>query len=326
MANVSVVIPCYNGARFLRETLESAVAQTHSPLEILVIDDGSTDDSAAIAESFGPPVRVIRQSNQGESVARNRGIEEAKGNWVAFLDADDLWLPNKLERCVSNISPDIDWLCTFHYSIRFERELVLGRNLTKERFSIIRDSNFSIPIIMREGAPCLIQTVMVRTGLPIRFPTWTKYGEDTIYFLELSRSYRHMIISEPLTIYRLHNTNQSGRLDIDCLWHASMSEWLRRNTLLISAQSLNLYALENDRRLLFAAMGARMDDNILRYRSIQSYCDSLPRFSFRRELLSVGSRSRLFYKCQRFYSALRRRFYHPKPKDLQSQTRPCYES
>jgi len=87
---VSVVIPCYNAARFLRETLASALNQTCRPLEIIVVDDGSTDDSAAIAESFGPPVRVIRQANQGESVARNVGIAAARGDYLQFLDADDL--------------------------------------------------------------------------------------------------------------------------------------------------------------------------------------------------------------------------------------------
>jgi GT2 family glycosyltransferase len=95
---VSVVIPCYNGAKYLRETLESALNQTHPPLEVIVVDDGSTDDSAAIAESFGPPVRLIRQENQGESVARNRGIAEARGSHILFLDADDLLHSEALER------------------------------------------------------------------------------------------------------------------------------------------------------------------------------------------------------------------------------------
>ena len=101
---VSVITPCYNGARFLRTTLESALSQTQPPLEIIVIDDGSTDESAAIAESFGPPVRVLRQANQGESVARNRGIAEARGSHVLFLDADDLLAPQALERLTSALA------------------------------------------------------------------------------------------------------------------------------------------------------------------------------------------------------------------------------
>jgi glycosyltransferase involved in cell wall biosynthesis len=93
---VSIITPCYNGARYLRQTLESAVRQSRPALEVIVIDDGSTDDSAAIAESFGAPVRVIRQTNHGESVARNRGLEAARGSHVLFLDADDLLHPDAL--------------------------------------------------------------------------------------------------------------------------------------------------------------------------------------------------------------------------------------
>ena len=89
---VSVVIPCYNAAPWLRETIESVLAQTHPVLEVIVVDDGSTDQSAEIAESFGPCVRVVRQSNQGESIARNNGIDLARGDWIAFIDADDIWL------------------------------------------------------------------------------------------------------------------------------------------------------------------------------------------------------------------------------------------
>ena len=100
---VSVITPCYNGARYLQQTLESAARQTRPPLEIIVIDDGSADDSAAIAERFGPPVRVFRQDNRGESAARNRGISEARGSHVLFLDADDLLAPAAIERLVAAI-------------------------------------------------------------------------------------------------------------------------------------------------------------------------------------------------------------------------------
>ena len=93
---VSIITPCYNGGRFIRQTLESALGQSRPPLEVIVIDDGSTDDSASIAEGVGGPVRVIRQANQGESVARNRGLAEAVGTHVLFLDADDLLAPEAL--------------------------------------------------------------------------------------------------------------------------------------------------------------------------------------------------------------------------------------
>jgi glycosyltransferase involved in cell wall biosynthesis len=89
----SVVIPAYNRGPALAETLRSALDQTFADFEILVVDDGSTDDTAAVAESFAPAVRVLRKANGGVGSARNLGIAEAKGEYIAFLDADDLWFP-----------------------------------------------------------------------------------------------------------------------------------------------------------------------------------------------------------------------------------------
>lgn len=102
--HVSIVTPCYNGARYLAETLRSATAQTHPPLEVIVVDDGSTDESAAIAESFPAPVRVIRQDNRGESVARNRALATARGSHVLFLDADDLLEPGALAHLAAAVA------------------------------------------------------------------------------------------------------------------------------------------------------------------------------------------------------------------------------
>ncbi len=95
---VSVIIPTFNGARFLAQTIESALAQTYPNLEVLVVDDGSTDETPAVAASYGPRVRYVHQANAGTAAARNRGILEARGEFIALLDHDDLWEPRKLER------------------------------------------------------------------------------------------------------------------------------------------------------------------------------------------------------------------------------------
>ena len=95
---ISVVIPVYNGAQFIAAAIESALSQSLKVLECIVIDDGSQDGTAEVADAFGPPVRVVRQPRQGVASARNRGIALAGGTHVAFLDADDVWLPGKLER------------------------------------------------------------------------------------------------------------------------------------------------------------------------------------------------------------------------------------
>lgn len=93
---VSVVIPVFNGARYLGEAIASALSQTGAALEVVVIDDGSTDGSVAVATAFGPPVRAVAAAHAGVGAARNRGVREARGEVIAFLDADDVWLPGSL--------------------------------------------------------------------------------------------------------------------------------------------------------------------------------------------------------------------------------------
>jgi glycosyltransferase involved in cell wall biosynthesis len=95
---ISVIIPAYNAEQYIGKAIESCLSQTHAPYEIIVVDDASTDGTSAVAESFFPSVRVIRLAeNMGVSVARNKGVQASTGDWVAFLDADDWFLPEKLE-------------------------------------------------------------------------------------------------------------------------------------------------------------------------------------------------------------------------------------
>ncbi len=97
MKSISVIIPIFNGGRYIRETVQSVLDQTLKPDEIIVVDDGSTDDTPRILETLSETgIIVIRQENSGAGSARNRGIEAANGSLIAFLDADDLWLPEKL--------------------------------------------------------------------------------------------------------------------------------------------------------------------------------------------------------------------------------------
>jgi len=109
-ATVSCVVPVHNGERYLGETLRSMLAQTHPPLEIIAVDDGSVDASVALARSFGPPVIVIAQERRGPPSARNRGIRAARGDYVALCDQDDLFAPEKLAHQVARFAarPTLD--------------------------------------------------------------------------------------------------------------------------------------------------------------------------------------------------------------------------
>ena len=111
---VSVIIPTYNRADYIAEAIDSVLGQTYPAIEIIVIDDGSTDDSRAIVERFGPKVHYVLQDNAERGAARNHGLRLAKGKYIAFLDSDDLWLPTKAEEDVAFLerNPGVGLLCT----------------------------------------------------------------------------------------------------------------------------------------------------------------------------------------------------------------------
>jgi glycosyltransferase involved in cell wall biosynthesis len=103
---IAAVIAVYNGEKEIRRSVESVLAQTQPPDEFIVVDDGSTDRTGEIVQSYGPRVRYLYQKNSGVSTARNRGVKEAQSEWVAFLDHDDEWLPNKLEKQAAAVAAD----------------------------------------------------------------------------------------------------------------------------------------------------------------------------------------------------------------------------
>ena len=103
---ISVVLPTYNRLPFLRRALDSVLAQSLSPQEVIVVDDGSTDNTAAAIENEYREVKIFRQDNAGVSAARNTGIKAAVGNWIALLDSDDEWLPTKLEEQIDALEKE----------------------------------------------------------------------------------------------------------------------------------------------------------------------------------------------------------------------------
>src|ERR1700694_2891614 len=107
---VSCIVPVYNGERYLRSALESIFAQDYRPLEVIVVDDGSSDKSAVIAQDF-KQVRYMHQTNQGVATARNAGLAAARGEFIAFLDQDDLWMSDKLSIQIEHLlkNPEIQY-------------------------------------------------------------------------------------------------------------------------------------------------------------------------------------------------------------------------
>ena len=117
--SISVIIPCFNNVKTIREAVESVLTQTLAPDEIIVIDDGSTDESLSILNEYKGKICILKNSHQERAVARNTGIRKAVSKWIAFLDADDTWLPLKLEKQVAVIekNPEVSLCYTQAISI-----------------------------------------------------------------------------------------------------------------------------------------------------------------------------------------------------------------
>jgi glycosyltransferase involved in cell wall biosynthesis len=111
---VSVIIPVYNGEPTIGAAIQSVLAQTFRDFEIIVVDDGSTDATASILERFASRITIIKQANRGFCDARNAGIANSQGGYLALLDADDTWLPSKLEKTIAVLdrSPQVVLVCT----------------------------------------------------------------------------------------------------------------------------------------------------------------------------------------------------------------------
>jgi glycosyltransferase involved in cell wall biosynthesis len=137
---VTVIIPTFNRAAWLPETVRSVLSQTVAPLEILIVDDGSTDDTEAVCGHFTEPVRYIRQDNAGVGAARNRGAAEARGEWLAFLDSDDLWTPDKLEvQLAALAATGADWSITGCVMMDLDGRTLRGTQGFQRAFPLFRD-------------------------------------------------------------------------------------------------------------------------------------------------------------------------------------------
>ncbi len=296
--SVSVVIPCYNAARFLRETLDSVLNQTHAPLEVLVIDDGSTDESAAIAQSYGPPIRVICQPNQGESVARNRGIEEARGEWIAYLDADDLWLPEKLERQLAAAQPGV---ACIHTNFR----PFGANNHVRDVSKIPAAKRYALERLFLGRSPIRPSTLIVPRSLPARFPTWTQFAEDTIYFVEVCRLGRVVLVKDFLTAVRCHSASQSAAPDIAAQWHQAFEEWLARNPACLAPDRLGLLRRQMLDRLVHQALKAHYKHHDRQFGLLRNYLTRYAGDPAVQPLLDGKIPPRWFYTLHRGLGKLR---------------------
>jgi glycosyltransferase involved in cell wall biosynthesis len=207
MPEVSVIIPAYNSARYLQEAVDSVLAQTFDDFEVLVIDDGSTDDTEAVMRRYGAPVRYIRQRNGGVASARNRGIQEASGRYIAFLDADDTWYANKLGRQLAALEqhPDARFCYSAFTVVDSQmRELFVRRS--DRRGSAVED------LLTRGNVVGSICTVLADRSLFAAaggFDPALSQCADWDMWVRLAVHTEFLYIDEPLVTYRHHGDMMS---------------------------------------------------------------------------------------------------------------------
>jgi glycosyltransferase involved in cell wall biosynthesis len=200
---VTVVIPVFNGERYLAEAIRSVLDQAYRPQEIVVVDDGSTDRTADVARRFGPEISYVPQPRSGAGAARNRGVELARGEYLAFLDADDLWLPGKLAiqtvALARENGPDIVFGHVEHFH--------------SPELDESQRRRFPCPLGAEPGYLCGAMLTTRETFLRVGFfeSKW-RAGELIDWYLRaLDRGVRAEVLSEVVLRRRIHGSNHTLR-------------------------------------------------------------------------------------------------------------------
>jgi glycosyltransferase involved in cell wall biosynthesis len=231
-AAVSVILPTYNRAQFLPAAFESIRNQTFTQWELVIVDDGSTDDTPEVVRSFemSQPVQYVRQENRGAYAARNRGLDIATGKYVAFFDSDDLWMPHHLERCVQALEAhdDVDWVfgaCrqvdfasgntidpnTFHVNGRPRPFLSLATRVEGDLQVIVDPGALECQLL--HGLYCGLQNSVMKRQLfdRRRFDDRSRVVDDEMFVIRvLAAGARFAYFPDPHVIYRVHTENSSA--------------------------------------------------------------------------------------------------------------------
>lgn len=230
MRGISVIIPTFNCARFLHESVRSVLDQTVRPTEIVIVDDGSEDGTSELVQSWTDArIRYVYQSHAGVSAARNKGIECAKGEFISFLDADDRWLPTMLCRQLELMNSSAETVCCFTNFVRFDHE---SGAFLRAQFSyypeleVVKTVPIAAPHSFRFAAdpfstlvsfgevPSFTQAMMFRAdGLKgVTFDPKLRICEDTHFVLRIAARGEVAFTREILAEVRRHDSNVTNDL------------------------------------------------------------------------------------------------------------------
>jgi glycosyltransferase involved in cell wall biosynthesis len=207
---VSVIIPCYNGEAFLKEAIESALAQSYHRVEVIVVDDGSTDSSSEIAQKL--PVRYIRQPNRGLTVSRNLGVSASKGSYIVFLDADDRLKPEAIETGLRVLTehPECAMAVGDHLFVSKD-----GSHLADSRKDCVAAHHYEA--LLRSNFIEMISSALFRRSVLDEvggFDPGLRVAEDYELYLRIARNYPICCHSTVIAEYRMHQANASHNSEL----------------------------------------------------------------------------------------------------------------
>lgn len=209
---VSVVIPAYNSERWIEETLKSVLNQTYPNIEVIVVDDGSTDNTFSIVDKFKNRVKYLQKKNGGSASARNMGIRKSVGEWIALLDADDLWITDKIQTQMDYLKnhTDVYWVYSDAY--------IFSDKVAKDEYRIgsttkMFSGDVLEPLIMEDfipsPTPVINRKVFNDVGI---FDESIKRSEDWDLWLRIAAHYKVGFVDKPLAKYRMHLLSKSSSI------------------------------------------------------------------------------------------------------------------
>lgn len=245
--SVSVIIPTYNRGWILREAIDSVLAQKNIDFELIVVDDGSTDDTSDLLSSYRDDIRVIKQSNRGVSAARNRGIDAAVGQYIAFLDSDDLWLPKKLSTQVGFFQSQADALICQTEEIWIRKGVrVNPKKHHKKPSGMIFEPSLALCLVS-PSAVMIKRTLLDEVGT---FDEDFRVCEDYDLWLRIGCKYPIYLIDSPLIIKRGgHGDQISKGVGLDKLRIQSITKIIESRILSLDQYAAAIVSLREKCRI-----------------------------------------------------------------------------